>query len=268
MKLFLTTTILCSAFLVRAQSPFTQGSRSASLASSNVTLVDEWSTINNVGATGRLDRFSIGLSSENKFLISELLSNSLVCNVPLKKGVLSGSLLQFGMNNYIEYQAGLSYGLALSDKISAGVRMGYQGVDLGRYGSSGALVADIGFLAKLHDQLDLGFSVKNLNRAKYSRMLPDRIDTEFALGINYKIGEEFTSMITLFKTVNNPLSVRVGAEYSLNEIFALRGGVSGKPLQGSFGLGMKWNWIQINAGSSYQQVMGWAPHLGFSILKL
>ena len=58
------------------------GARSASLGYSCITLTDIWSAINNPAGLAYCEKFAVGLSVENKFLLKELGTNSLVAVLP------------------------------------------------------------------------------------------------------------------------------------------------------------------------------------------
>ena len=71
-KLLLLTCLL--PILAFAQGWYPGGGRSMSMANASVALNDEWSFFNNPGALGAQDKFSAGLSYENRFLLKELQS--------------------------------------------------------------------------------------------------------------------------------------------------------------------------------------------------
>jgi len=249
-----------------AQGWLPMGSRSQSIANASVALSDLWSYHHNPAATSEVEKFGVGLSYENRFLLKELQSQGLVVVVPLKKGTLSSGAQSYGFSNYRTYRLGMGYSMNLSEYLSAGVQLNYHLINLTQdYGTHQTVTAEIGLLGKINQDWQIGFSVFNLTRNKLSEYMEDRYTSLFRLGTIYKV----SSLVTLFgeveKHVDYPLRGKFGVEYEALSQFYVRAGFATNPTELTFGLGYKFiNSIMLDIGSAYHQQLGWSPNFSLS----
>ena len=61
------------------------------------------------------------------------------------------------------------------------------------------------------------------------------------------------------KDLINPLSFKGGVEYLLGEVLYLRAGISTAPVQTTFGIGLKFNTLNLDIASAYHQLLGFTP---------
>lgn len=262
------TTIILFLFLsatVFGQGWSTMGGRSMSMGNASVTLKDVWGYHNNPGALGALEKLSVGISYENRFLLKELQSQGVAVAIPLKVGVLSVGGQVYGYNQFRSYNTGLGYSMKLSDKFYAGVQMNYQGLRLAEnYGSKNSVTAAVGVYANITEDWKLGMSVYNLGRTKLSDFEDDRFSTVMRLGTSYRFSDKVLVAFEAEKDIEYDVRVKAGIEYQLIDNFYLRGGVATSPVEVTFGAGYKFKFIQLSLGSAYHQTLGWSPH--FSIV--
>ena len=254
-----------SSNLIFAQGWIPAGGKSMSLANASVTFNDAWAYFNNPGATADIDKFSVGLSYENRFLLKELQSQGLAIVMPLKVGVLSVGGHMYGYREYRSYKAGAGYSMKLSENLFAGVQLNYQGLSLNaNYGTKSSMTAEAGIYAKLSQKWKLGITVFNVGRAKLSNYEDDRFSTVMRFGSAYKFSQKINLAVELEKDLDYKLRFKSGVEYQLVDNFFIRGGFATAPIELTFGIGYKLKQIQLDLGSAYHQILGWSPH--FSIL--
>jgi hypothetical protein len=264
MKKLLILTCLLPLFSF-AQGWYPGGGRSMSMANASVALTDEWSFFNNPGALGALDKFSAGLSYENRFLLKELQSQNAVAVVPLKVGVISVGGHHYGYRNFRSYKAGLGYSMQLSDRLFAGVQMNYQGIILSEnYGSDGGVTAEAGVYAKITEKWTMGVAVFNIGRARLADYGDDRFSTIMRLGTAYKFSDKVLVSIEVDKDVEYPIRFKTGVDYQIADMFSLRGGFATGRVEGTFGFGLNFEMLTIDLGSSYDQILGWSPNFSIS----
>lgn len=241
------------------------GGRSMSMANASVTFNDVWAYHNNPAALADVDKFSVGLSYENRFLLKELQSQGLAIAIPLKVGVISFGGQMYGYRLYRSYKAGLGYSMKLSDKFFAGVQLNYQGLSLSEnYGSKSSMTAEAGVYAKFTEKWKMGLSVFNLGRTKLSDYEDDRFSTIMRLGSSFDFSKKLVFAVEIEKDLEYDPRFKMAIEYQVIENFYVRGGVQTTPLELTFGFGYHFKQIHLDFGSAYHQTLGWSPH--FSIL--
>ena len=86
-----------------------------SLANASSTFNDVWAFHDNPGALADVDKVSVGISYENRFLLKDLQSQAIAVSIPLKVGVLSFGGNLYGYSQYRPYKAGVGYSMKLSE---------------------------------------------------------------------------------------------------------------------------------------------------------
>lgn len=262
---FITGLLILFPLIANSQGWLPMGARSNSMANASVALDDSWAFHHNPGALAGVDKMSIGVSYENRFLLKELQSQGLVYVQPLKTGVISAGAQLYGFDKYRTYRVGAGYSMKLSDNFFAGVQLNYQGLQLSEnYGSKSTLTAELGILAKITEEWKVGVSVFNLGRAKLSDYQDDRFTTLMRIGTTYSFSKKVLVSLEVEKNVDHPLRFKSGLEYQVIDNFFIRAGFATEPIEFTFGFGYKFKSISLDLGSAYHQQLGWAPH--FSLL--
>lgn len=263
---FITLLFLSITTFSFSQGYVPSGGRSMSMGNASTTFNDVWAYHNNPGALADVDKFSVGLSYENRFLLKQLQSQGLAIAIPLKVGVLSFGGNFYGYSLYRSTKVGMGYSMKLSEKLYAGVQLNYQNLTIQNYDSKNALTAEVGIYAKITDKWLLGVSVFNLGRAKLSEYQDDRFSTVFRLGNSYKFSDKLLLTGEFEKDLDSPLRFKAGLEYQIVDHFYVRGGFLTSPTEATFGFGYNFKQIRLNVGSAYERVVGWSPHFSISFV--
>lgn len=236
------------------------GTRASSLSNTSVTLVDVWAYHNNPGALSNIKKTTFGISYENRFLLKETQLQGFCLAQPLKIGTLSLGGQYYGNDNLKSYRVGFGYSLKLTEFLSAGVQFNSQGLRLpSYYGSKNSLSAEIGILATITENWTLGCSVFNLGNSKLADYQNERNPTTMRLGSAYKISKMVQFFLEFDKNIFLPIQLKAAFEYNPKEEFFFRFGCSTEPYQLAFGAGYHFKKMNLNLGSSYQQILGWSP---------
>lgn len=248
-----------------AQGWLPSGARSMSMSNASVGLHDVWSYHNNPGALGKIDRLSVGLAYENRFLLRELQSQGLTFAIPMKVGVLSIGGLSYGYTQFRSTKAGIGYSLPLSDRFYAGVQLNYQGIQLSQnYGNANTMTAEAGIYAEVTEKWSLGVSVFNLSRTRLSEFQDDRLTTVMRLGTAYTFSKKLLVSAEFEKSIDYDLRFKSGLEYQIKDNFYFRGGIATAPVEFSFGTGYDFGAIQLDLGTAYDMILGWSPHFSLT----
>lgn len=266
MKRVLTITLVFQSYLFLTQGVYNSGARNVALSNTTAADSDEWFYFNNPGAYAEKNRFFVGVSYENRFLIKEMQSQTIVGVIPLRKGALSVGSQVYGYTQFRSFKTGLGYALPLAEFISAGVQLNYQGVRLNQYyGSKNTMTAEFGILTKLNKKVNIGFSVFNLGSTILDDYQYDRFTNLMRLGVRYQLSDKVLFLSEIEKNSEFPLNVKLATEYSPAENAFIRGGFSLRPVSFSFGFGyVLAKTIMLDIGSGYHQSMGWSPAVSCS----
>ena len=266
--------ILLTIFLVLfVGNTYTQGwlpsgSRSMQMGNASSTLNDVWAYYNNPGALADVDELSVGISYENRFLLKELQTQGLAVAIPIKVGVISVGGHMYGYNQFRSYKAGLGYSMKLSERFYTGVQMNYQGLSLNEnYGSTNSLTAEAGLYAKFNDKWRLGVSIFNVGRTKLSDFEDDRFSTIMRLGSSYHFSEKVMVAVEVEKDLEHTPRIKSGIEYQVIENLFVRGGFATSRTEMSFGFGYNFKVLQLDLGSSYDQILGWSPNFSLTYTR-
>jgi hypothetical protein len=243
-----------------AQGWMPQGAISAGLGNSSVTLVDLFAFHHNPGALGFLEKGGGAVSYESRYLLRELQTQGFSLAQPIQTGVISLGGQFYGYETFRTNRVGAGYALKLANNISAGVQLNYMSLRLDpSYGVKHTVSGEIGMLARIGEDVSVGFSAFNIGRARLSEFKDDRFSTLLRLGTSYQLTEELLVLIELEQEVSFNTRLRGGIEYNYNERFYFRAGAQGAPVEFSFGAGYRWGLIQLDLASHYHQLLGWTP---------
>ncbi len=139
------------------------GSRSMAL-NSQETLVDEHagSTFLNPALLTTQDHFSFWLNHYNPFGLTEIDVYALAANYAGKGYSIGAGYLQYGNALFHEKLYVAAPALRLSPKLHVGFKFKRRRLIVENYGEAGNVAFDFGVFAPVHQQLEIGFLVKNL----------------------------------------------------------------------------------------------------------
>ncbi|MCX7954203.1 MAG: hypothetical protein N3A01_03320 [Bacteroidales bacterium] len=241
------------------------GAKQAGMGFTGVTFIDSWNSSHNQAALAFHNFPSMGLFSEQRFLIKEMSLHAFTFVIPTKgSGTFAIDGTYFGYTKYNETNIGLAYGIALSNNFSIGAKISYHNTHFEEvYGNTGNVVADLSLFTRQFERLYLGTHIYNLTRSKLAIYNDERIPTIIYFGIGYKMTERLFSTIELEKNVELKPIYKFGFDYNLFKNLNIRIGANTSPNFITFGLGYKINKIRADISFSYHQILGFSPHVGF-----
>jgi|DewCreStandDraft_4_1066084.scaffolds.fasta_scaffold157462_1 hypothetical protein len=238
------------------------GSRAASMGFTGVSISDFWSVTNNQAGLAYIENLSIGLYTENKFLLKELNRSAIAIVNPLNSGVIGLSLSYFGYNMYNEKKLGIAYSRKFSEMIAFGLQLDYFHTKLGdNYGSKSAVTFELGFIAKINKNLSIGGHIYNPIQAKFNDYNNEKIPSTIAIGLANKFSENILTTIEFEKSINTPLNLKTGIEYKITENYFARLGINTNPELLTFGFGFNYSSFTFDFSSNYHQILGYSPQM-------
>ena len=242
--------------------PFQAGAISAAMGGSQTAVVNEWATHSNPGLLPLIEKPTFAIGTENRFLLSALGSYGLTAVVPLKTGAVGMAITTFGYSQFQRSRLGLSYGLKLSEAISAGVNIHYDRLVIGQnYGSAGALSATMGLTARVNEDFQLGAFVFNPFRVQFSEFVDEYIPTVLGIGGAYSFSKKVVFAADIEKDINNKPGLKLGIEYKPDEVFFIRAGFRTQPQSYTFGFGVLMKAIKLDMAAWMHPVLGFSPNV-------
>lgn len=265
MKNYILSFILLPISILSSNGEGPIGPRSASLGHASSCLYDVWSTRNNQGSLGFVRQNEVGAFYENRFLVKELTQSGFAAAIPVKKGTFGISYSSLGYKLYRESQATLSYGMKLSENISAGIAFDYLNTKIADiYGQANAFTGSVGLTAKLLPQVVVSTHIYNPFRAKITNYNNEKVPTIYKFGAQYIFSPKVFLVAEAEKTSAQKINIKGGIEYKPSSLVYIRAGGSSFPTQASFGIGVNYNGLKIDMSSSYHSILGLSPQIGLS----
>lgn len=252
-------------FNAKSQMIYDQGAISSSMAGLYVTEVNLSSVNNNIGNLADLENTQVGVNINNRFLMPELTTGSIVFAVPFNKSAVGINYSNFGNQFFQYHSAGICYSMKLGKKLSGGIKLNYHHMDLGdNYGSASIVSGDVGFSAKLSSDLDLGVLIKNPTLSKLADYEDERLPTLFQVGLNYSISDQLSTSIGIEKDIMFPTSIKAAIIYSPLTALKIRGGIGTNPTTAAFGIGTSLKKLHFDMAAQYHQVLGFSPEVSLT----
>ena len=260
--------LFCGLFILSISSAAAQispmsGVRQHALGNSGANIHDVWSAKNNPGAFAFMEESQASVTYQNRFLISELMTQGLAYGHHSKKGNFGVFIQHSGFNLFRTIQFGGTYALALSPRLGMGVNFNYQQIRFGDiYGSKHHFSGSLGINYKLTDNFSIGASAQNINRSKVSDFQNERLPTTMVMGVLYHISSKVSWMLDVEKEITSQLNVKTGLEMKAHDYFEVRLGINSYPFQSSFGFGVHFKKIDIDIAAIWHSQIGLTPSLG------
>ena len=199
------------------------------------------------------------LTAAVPYALAELKTVSAAFALPLdNNSAFSIAIQDYGFSDYREQQFRLSYVRKLADRIAITGHVDAFQTRITEYGSRLDLVFGLGFLAEISDQISWAGHV--INPRNVERAEGDALSSVLRTGFILDIAKGLFVTVEVEKDWDEPLRLRTGFAYNLEDAFVLRLGFATEPSLFTFGLGYKISpQFQIDASASYHQQLGLSP---------
>lgn len=248
------------------------GGRAAAMGGSSVAAQGLWAMQNNPAGMASLEKISLGLYYENRWMLPETAYKCGAFALPTKFGTLGLSFNQFGSSKYNENKFGLAYAKAFGRYLQIGLQLDYLLLKIGNdYGKYSAVTFELGLQSQVTDKLTLGTYIFNPVNFSFEQTLNhEKLPIVMRFGLAYKFTKDFIGQCEIEKnTEREGVSLRGGLEYEAARNFFIRAGVQSNPGILSFGLGYAISFAQINVAAQLHNELGASEQIGmiFSIGK-
>ena len=248
------------------------GGRAAAMGGSSVASQGLWAMQNNPAGMANLDKISLGLYYENRWMLPETAYKCGAFALPTQFGTLGLSFNQFGSSKYNENKFGLAYAKDFGRYLQIGLQLDYLLLKIGNdYGKYNAVTFELGIQSHVTDKLTLGTYIFNPVNFSFEQTLNhEKLPIVFRFGMAYQFTKDFVGQCEIEKNTDlEGVSLRAGLEYEAVKNLYIRAGVQTNPGILSFGVGYGIRFAQINVAAQLHNELGASVQIGmiFSIGK-
>lgn len=270
--LFLISLILSTSTVFAYDFIHPFGGRAAAMGGTSVASQGLWAMQNNPAGMANLDKISLGLYYENRWLLPETAYKCGAFALPTQFGTLGLSFNQFGSSKYNENKFGLAYAKDFGRYLQIGLQLDYLLLKVGNdYGTFQAFTFELGLQSQVTDKLRLGTYIFNPVNFSFEQTLNhEKLPIVMRFGLAYQFTKDFIGQCEIEKdTEREGVSLRGGLEYEAVKNLYIRAGVQTNPDILSFGLGYAISFAQINVAAQLHNELGASVQVGmiFSIGK-
>lgn len=220
---------------------------------------DVFSFSGNQAALARLDRISLGVYGERRFMLNETSLYSFAGAIPTNLGNFGVNLKYDGFTNFNENQIGLAYARSLGPKLDLGVQFNYYSYHIPGYTNASTVNFEIGAIVHFTDALSGGIHVYNPVKAELGKNSGEKLASAYRFGAGYDASKNFFISVEVVKEESMPVNVIGGLQYKFNNQFFARAGFTSETSGYFAGLGLAWKSFRLDVAANYHPQLGFSP---------
>lgn len=235
----------------------------AGIGAYSIHHTDGFSFTANQASLARLINTSVAVSTEQRFLLTDIRHYSATIAVLTSSGNFGLQISHYGNPAYHESLFGLAYARSLGDNLDAGIQFNYTSIGISGYGSAGTIGFSIGSIMHISPQVHAGVQISNPLGMKFGADRSEKLPAVFRFGFGYEPSEEFFTGIEISKEENKPVDFNAGMQYKfLSQLFA-RAGISTATSSSWISIGILLKRYRLDVTAHYHPVSGFTPGLSF-----
>jgi hypothetical protein len=243
---------------IYAQGELACNARSLALSGTSVTLHDFWSGLNNQAGLAFQRTKDIGINYYNRFMLSELATQTVIAVLPVGEGAMGASFSFFGCKPYHENHLSLHYGRILTKWLSAGIKLGYHHICVEATDrQASALSGEVGLLAIPVEEINIGLHVTNPTNSKFNTSAHEELVSGIQFGLSYYEKESFLFASQINWDNLNQVNLLMGVEYQIVKEIYIRIGIKlPNNTSYSFGIGTEMKRIKFDVAFEQHPCLG------------
>lgn len=250
-----------------AQPDFSESdSHSISIGGASVTLQTPFAVFYNQAGLAGIEKVSAAVYYQQHYMTNDFAEMSGVVCLPARSGTFALSVWQTGITGYHENRFGLAFAKKLGPKLSSGLQFSYYMMDFPESGTvRGSFLFEMGVRYEFRGKQTFAIHLFNpfsndVQSTLNSRSLPAAIK----IGAGFALGDMLTTYLAASGDLDGNHKLHGGFDFQPHENFSLRGGISGKPVNYSAGIGYQWHFLQTDLGVSHHAVLGYSPSVSLT----
>ena len=219
--------------------------------------VDVFSTAGNAAAGTLLEKPSIGLYMERRFMLSELKLLSVASIIPSKLGAFGFQLNYFGYSGYHEMEPSIAYAKKLG-AVDLGIKFNYRMLTIPAYGKKASLIPEIGTTWHVTSKVHTGIRIYNVLPIIAGTNSPEQFAYSYSSGIGYEVSSLVFIGFAITKEEDKQAEVNTSVQYQFARQFFANLGITTAGAQARFAFGYQLNSLKIEV------ITNWHARLGIS----
>lgn len=215
---------------------------------------DLWSCFHNQAGLAYNKSLTVGFNYENRYFLRELGTRSAGTVIPAGKASIGALYSHFGYTDFKRDMIGISCGMPISEKISAGIQVDwYSERSTGEYRDYQILTCEAGISVAPSENVRVGIHLFNPVPNSIRKVeMPSRL----RIGAGVTLSSELFAGIEAELSNSGKADIRTGFEYQAAKQVWLRGGFSSAYSSFSFGFGFKTKPALIDIAFSTHEKLG------------
>jgi hypothetical protein len=203
-----------------------------------------------------------------QFSLPELRTMACVVGIPSALVSTAVRIERFGFDLYKETMVGIAMARMIDQNIFLGMCMNWNQLDIQTYGSLHYSSFDGGLLIRIIDNINIGFSLKNILIGRMSAA-DGSLRQQGLLGICWKPISDLLLSLEFEKDIRFPVSLKLGVEKKFLDVIALRTGIADNPDKYSVGIAIMYSCFEFGYAGYSHTDLGWTHQveLTFKIEK-
>lgn len=243
---------------------FILGPRSLGMGQIGTLQSDIWSTHNNPGALGWLERSGAGLFYENRFQTGAFAQSGFAAALaPGKTGAWGLGASRFGSDLFSQTRASLAWGKAFGIA-SMGLQVQFYQAQAREVPARNYWLFSFGGLAKLTKEIYFSGTIVNFTQSRATDFVEERLPTLVRGGLLFKPNAALHLAAEVEKDLDQPTRIKAGVEYEIRKNIRLRTGFTSGIKLATAGFGWVWRDLQLDLAVSHHPELGWTQNLGLN----
>ena len=231
-----------------------EGAGEAGMGSVCIMKTGFWSAFQNQALLAYNRSYSAGINYENRFNISELGTRMAGIVIPAGRASLGMVYSHFGYSCFRREMGGVACGLALGEKIAAGIQVDYFSERAaGEYDNFQSVTCEAGLTVKPQENIMIGLHIFNPVPNSVRRT---PLPTSLRAGAGIELSKVLFAGAEAEMSSGKKLLFRTGFEYEAARNFRIRGGFCTENTSFSFGLGYLVKFLKLDLSFASHEKLG------------
>lgn len=253
-----------SVFLFFSHTGFSQilyGPKITAMGNASVALQNVWSNNSNAAGIAAIENPTFALGYENRFSVKELSSKSVVGVFPIKNYRLGASFQSYGNSSYSLSKSGVSLTKAFGKNLFTAITLNYHQISIENYGNAKAFSVEAGMQLQALPNFRIGAHIANPNQSRFADNTEELIPAHLRFGAAFIMSNKLLISTEVEKILDAQMDLKLGLEYKILELLALRGGISANTFKQYAGFGLNYQKFEMDFSVSSHPVLGYSPQI-------
>lgn len=237
------------------------GPRITAMGGAGVAISGVWANNSNAAGIATVESPTFSLGYENRFSVKELSTKSVVAATPIKNYRLGASFQYYGNPTYSLSKTGLSLARAFGKNLFTAITLNYHQISIEQYGNAKSFSVEAGMQLEALPDLWIGAHIANPNQSRFKDNSEELMPAHLKFGAAFIMSNKLIISSEFEKVLDAQMDFKVGLEYKILEILALRGGISANTFKQYGGFGINYQKFDLDFSVSSHPVLGYSPQI-------